>query len=92
MSVPDVEHDGNTLLDWFGGTSQYNLKHVQFSEGTSIVTITSDGLVCDPVLLNTAYQTHGFTQVVAEELIAESLANPHSDDVSIIAAQLRHSG
>ena len=89
VTVPDVEEDGNTLLDWFGGKSPFNLKHVQLSPETSIVTVTSDGLVCDSVLLNTAYQTHGFTQAVAEELITESLTNPYADDVSIVAAQVR---
>ena len=84
VSQPD-SLGANGVTDWFGGTSPFELKHVQLSAQASIVTITSDGAIHNAEMLNDAYQQYGFSDLVAEEVCQEALKNPHADDVSIVA-------
>ena len=78
----------NGVTDWFGGTSPFRLKHVQLSAQASIVTITSDGAIHNAEMLDDAYEQHGFSDRVAEEVCQAALKNPRADDVSIVAMKL----
>ncbi|MFO7904148.1 MAG: protein phosphatase 2C domain-containing protein [Planctomycetota bacterium] len=88
ISRPDVL-DEKCVTDWFGGTSPFELKHVQLSRETEIVTITSDGVIHDANMLNSAYEELGFTHALAKAVQEESLRNPRADDVSIVAMKIR---
>jgi hypothetical protein len=88
ISAPDRAEGGNAITDWFGGTSPFNLKHVQPSPAASIITITSDGSVHGADMLSEAYRRFGFSQDVAEEVVREGLLNPEADDVSVVAMRI----
>ncbi len=87
ISRPDAL-DERSVTDWFGGTSPFELKHVQVSREAEIVTITSDGAIHDAKMLNSAYEEFGFTHAVAEAVREESLRNPQADDVSLVAMRI----
>ena len=89
VSRPDVEKTTGFLTDHFGGACPFVVKHARISPGTEIVTVTSDGLVCDEVLLNQAYAEHDFTPQMAEALIQDTMTSSRSDDSSFVAMRMQ---
>jgi serine/threonine protein phosphatase PrpC len=89
ISRPDFNQISSTLTDWFGGESPFNPKHVELVlSKESIVTIASDGALCDAEGLNHRYVESDFSNVTLMDIIDQAVERPRSDDASIVACRI----
>ncbi len=90
LTTPDYDRITGSLTDWFGDRPPFNIKRNEFAMSSGdILTVTSDGAQCDEYVLSDLYKREPFMPVTLQGVIKAALRYPRSDDVSIVAAQMR---
>ena len=92
IAEADVGSTGG-LTNCFRGTSDLRLSRTQLELADGdILTLASDGLAADEWELTDVFNRLGVTQGMIDELLETSMAQPSSDDVTMIAYQHRTAG